>query len=78
MRNIQPLELPDILAIIRYNDVAEDDQGDGGDNHAHNQQVAEFRKNGKLGVLLAVRQFVHGVHQALEDPEIDQRVHANR
>ena len=73
---LQPLELPRSVRLIGKDDVAEHDQRGRRHHHARHQQIPQLREDLQLGLLLLLRQLVHGVHQTLEDPEVDERVHA--
>ena len=73
---LQPLELPRRVRLVRENDVAEHDQRTRRHHDAHHQQVAQLCEDVQLGLLLLLGQLVHRVHQTLEDPEVDERIHA--
>ena len=74
----QPLVLPHGARVVIDHDVAEADQRDGGQHDAHHQQRAQLAEDLQLGHLLLLRQLLHRVHQALEDPEVRQRVQPTR
>lgn len=57
-------------------DVAEGHQRERGDHDAGKQQRVKSREHSELGVLLVVLELLHGVHEALEHPEVHHRVHA--
>ena len=73
---LQPLISPHVVSIVVHHDVAEQNQRERRHHHAHHQQIAQSREDVQLRRLLLLRQLVHRVHQALEDPEIHQRVHS--
>lgn len=72
----QPLILPNGVSVIVHYDVAEADQRHRRQHHARNEQIAQFREDLQLDNLFLFRQLLHRVHQALEDPEVRQGVHA--
>ena len=75
-KDVQPLVLPDGEATGVLDEVAEEDERERGDDDAGHQQQVEPSEHGELGVLLVLLQVVDGAHEAAEDPEVDQRVHA--
>lgn len=74
----QPLVLPHGARVVIDHDVAEADQRGGGQHDAHHQQRTQLAEDLQLRHLLLLRQLLHRVHQALEDPEVRQRVQPTR
>ena len=71
---LQPLEPPRVRDVLVVHQVAEHNQGNRGNHHAHQQQRVQTHEHRQLRVLLVLAQLVHRVHQALEHPEVHQRV----
>ena len=71
---LQPLEPPDVRDVLVVHQVAEQNQGNRGNHHADQQQRVQPHEHRQLRVLLVLAQLVHRVHQALEHPEVHQRV----
>ena len=62
LRFLQPLVLPHRVRVIVYDDVAEADQRERRQDHAHHQQITQLREHLQLGDLLLLHQLVHRVH----------------
>ena len=71
---LQPLEPPRVGHVLVVHQIAEHDQRNRGNHHAHQQQRVQTHEHRQLRVLLVLPQLVHRVHQALEHPEVHQRV----
>ena len=71
---LQPLVLPQVLDVRIVDEIAEQDERSGRHHHADEQECVESDEHCQLRVLLVLPQVVHRVHEAVEDPEVHQRI----